>query len=348
MPDDPLYESYLSEAEAQEPGHGKRGFWSRLFGRRRDRDLPPAERRSRWRHVRTGFLAIVGLVVLYYGGGMIVYHRIDDDTAFEAPPQPGESYAVAMAVALIHREVDQHHWIANDPFFYPTALLDNAPNYQMGIVAALSRFAIEMTDHIGRTRGSSEVDHDLDRAAGLLKYPGNVWVYNLSTSVLPTASSEAQYRAAERALEAYNTRLAGHQATFEARADNLQAYLERVAADLGSLSAILERRVREHGGQVFDFHSDDVYYDTKGRLYGHYMIVREIGKDFRAVIDEKQLGGAWNQMLASLREAAKLQPLIVRNGAPDEMLQPSHLAAQGFYLLRARTQLREISDILLK
>jgi hypothetical protein len=27
---------------------------------------------------------------------------------------------------------------------------------------------------------------------------------------------------------------------------------------------------------------------------------------------------------------------------------PSHLAAQGFYLLRARTQLREISNILLK
>ena len=348
MPDDPLYESYLSEAEAEEPGRSKRGFWSRLFGRRAASDLPPAERRSRWRHVRTLVLAIVAIVVLYYGGGMIVYHRVDDDMSFEAPVKAGESHAVAMAVALIHREVDQYHWIANDPFFYPTALLDNAPNYQMGIVAALSRFAIEMTDHIGRTRGSSEVDHDLDRAAGLLKYPGNVWVYNLATSVLPTASSEAQYRAAERALESYNTRLAGHQATFEARADNLQAYLERVAADLGSLSAILERRVREHGGEIFDVHSDDVYYDTKGRLYGHYMIVREIGKDFQPVLDEKQLGPAWNQMLASLREAAKLQPLIVRNGAPDEMLQPSHLAAQGFYLLRARTQLREISDILLK
>ena len=348
MPDDPLYESYLSEAEAEEPGQGKRGFWSRLFGRRAASDLAPAERRSRWRHVWRGLLGIVALVVLYYGGGMIVYHRVDDDTSFEAPVKPGESHAVAMAVALIHREVDQHHWIANDPFFYPTALLDNAPNYQMGIIAALSRFAIEMTDHIGRTRGSSEVDHDLDRAAGLLKYPGNVWVYNLATSVLPTASSEAQYRSAERALENYNTRLAGHQATFEARSDNLQAYLERVAADLGSLSAILEQRVREHGGEIFDTHSDDVYYDTKGRLYGHYMIVREIGRDFQPVIDEKRLGPAWNQMLASLREAAKLQPLIVRNGAPDEMLQPSHLAAQGFYLLRARTQLREISDILLK
>jgi hypothetical protein len=30
------------------------------------------------------------------------------------------------------------------------------------------------------------------------------------------------------------------------------------------------------------------------------------------------------------------------------MLQPNHLAAQGFYLLRARTQLEEITDILQK
>ena len=29
-----------------------------------------------------------------------------------------------------------------------------------------------MTDQIGRSRGSSEVDSDLDKASGLLKYPG--------------------------------------------------------------------------------------------------------------------------------------------------------------------------------
>ena len=348
MPDDPLYESYLNEVEAEEPDRQKRrGFWSRLFGRR---DRLPADERPprRWRWLGRLVLAIPVLLILYYGGGMLVFHRIGDDMAFQAPTAPGESHAVAMAAALIDREVNQNHWIANDPFFYPDALLDNAPNFQMGIIAALSRFAIEMTDHIGRTRGSSEVDHDLDRAAGLLKYPGTIWVYDISTSVLPTASSEAQYRQARRALLAYNTRLAEKKATFEGRADNFQAYIERVAADLGSSSAILERRVREHGGQIFDTHSDDIYYATKGRLYGHYMILREMGKDFQAVIDEKQLTPAWTQMLDSLREAAKLQPFIVRNGAPDEMLQPSHLAAQGFYLLRARTQLREISDILLK
>jgi len=46
--------------------------------------------------------------------------------------------------------------------------------------------------------------------------------------------------------------------------------------------------------------------------------------------------------------AAQLDPWVVWNGYPDALLIPNHLLAQGFYLLRARTQLREITNILLK
>ena len=53
-------------------------------------------------------------------------------------------------------------------------------------------------------------------------------------------------------------------------------------------------------------------------------------------------------MIASLRTAATLHPLVIVNGRPDGQLAPSHLAVQGFYLLRARTQMREITNILLK
>jgi len=49
-----------------------------------------------------------------------------------------------------------------------------------------------------------------------------------------------------------------------------------------------------------------------------------------------------------MAQAASLQPWVVINGAPDAQFMPSHLAAQGFFLLRARTQLREITNILLK
>jgi hypothetical protein len=53
-------------------------------------------------------------------------------------------------------------------------------------------------------------------------------------------------------------------------------------------------------------------------------------------------------MLLTLSEGSQLDPLFILNGSADNQFIPSHLAGQGFYLLRARTQLREITNILLK
>ncbi len=296
-------------------------------------------------------LAIVFAVALafYYPIGMAVLHTIDDDPDFQpGPVAAGGSRAVAMAAALIDREVDGHAWVANDPFFLPGWALDNMANYQQGIVAALARFAVELGDQIARTRGSSRVDQDLDRAAGLLKYPGNVWIFDLSTSFAPTASSEAQYRAARKALLAFNERLAANRATFERRADNLLATLDRIAADLGSSSALIEKQIAERSGNLLDFAADDTFYATKGRLYAYFLVLRELGKDFERVIAERDAARVWAPMLEALREAASLQPWVVFNGAPDSQFLPNHLAGQGFYLLRARMQMRELTDILRK
>ncbi|WP_420563793.1 DUF2333 family protein [Thalassobaculum sp.] len=294
-------------------------------------------------------IVLVVLVLLYYVVGAFVMHNIDDDPNFQAINEPeGGSHAVAATAALIDREVNTHFWTANDPFFYPSALLDNTPNYQQGIIYALSRFTIEMADQIGRTRGSSEVDADLDKAAGLLKYPGNVWIFDLSTSFLPTPASETQYRAASRALKAYNDRLAAGQAIFERRSDNLIATLDRIASDLGSASATLDQHLAKPRPLLVDTKVDDIFYGVKGRLYGYAILLRELGRDFDGVIKDRQLRPAWDQMMQSLNQAAILDPVVVMNGAPDGAYFPSHLAVQGFYLLRARTQLREITNILLK
>jgi hypothetical protein len=253
-----------------------------------------------------------------------------------------------MAAALIEREVVETKWVANKPIIFPSSLLDNMPNFQMGLIYAVSRFAIEMTDVLGRTRGSSQADADLDKASGLLKYDGTIWVWEPSTSLMPTASAERQYVAGKNALMRYNRRLGEGNAVFERRADNLIAFLERVGADLGSASAALDARAMESNAGWFDTRADDIFYATKGRLYGYYMLLRAIGDDFAEVIAEKKAEGAWSNTLESLRTAAVLDPLIVCNGANDGFLLPSHLAAQGFYLLRARTQLKEVENILLK
>lgn len=309
-------------------------------------------RRLSWlRSWKLWLLLVVLIFGLYYPLGMALTHKVHDDIAWQVPDYeqvPNGSRAVAMAAALIEREVDNNGWVANDPFFLPGAALDNMPNYQLGMIHALGRFAFEMVDQIGRTRGSSQTDRDLQEAAGLLQYSGTKWIFDFSTSVLPTAKSEDQYRKARRALQQYNKRLGDNAAVFERRADNLIAALDRIALDLGSSSAALDKRIAEGSFWLLDRESDDIFYSVKGQAYAYFMLLRELRQDFAVVIREKGVEAVWDQMQSSLGAAAKLEPLVVINGAPDGVIMPNHLASMGFYVLRARTQLREVSNILLK
>jgi hypothetical protein len=313
----------------------------------------PAARRG-WLSLRTIALVPVVLILLiavYYVVGMIWLNRIDDDTAFGEPSSAptGGSAAVAIAADLIEREAVDHRWLANDPFFMPGSLLDNGPNYQQGIMTALFRFTSELRDEIARTRGSSSEDPEAKAAAGYLSYPPDVWLYNPEVSWwTPATPSEKQYEQGMRSLRSYNQRVADGGAQFEARSDNLQTLIDRITSDIGSQSASIAQHIEDHAGYLLDFRADDLFYADKGRLYGYFLLMRALQADFADVIAERGMGKAWGLTLDSLREAATLQPWVVTNGSPDGQFLPSHLSAQGFYLLRARTQLKELSNILLK
>jgi hypothetical protein len=298
---------------------------------------------------RWGWRILLVLLLLYYPVGALIVENIDADPQFAARGvAAGESNAVAVAADLVTREVDVHTWTPMMPFFTPAGILDNMPNYQRGIMAALGRFSTELMDQLGRTRGSSQTDRDLEQARGFLNEQPNVWIWQPSVSIWPSATSAQKYRAGRDKLLAYNKRLAAGQAVFERRADNLQALLDRIANDHGSDSAVIDQHIVEQAGNLFDMHCDDIFYFNKGRLYANYLLLRELGKDFDQVIREKGLTSSWNTTVETFRVASQLQPWVVWNGYPDAFLIPNHLAAQGFYLLRARTQLREITAILLK
>ena len=288
-------------------------------------------------------------VILYYPVGALIVENIDDDPQF-APVNvaPGESRAVAAAAQLVTREVDVHTWTPMMPFFMPAGILDNMPNFQRGIMAALGRFSTELMDQVGRVRGSSQIDRDLEQARGFLNEQPNIWLWQPTVSLMPSATSAQKYRAGRDRLIAYNRRLAAGQAVFERRADNLQGVVDRIASDIGSDSAVIDQHIIEKAGDLFDTRCDDIFYFNKGRLYAYYLLLRELGADFQNVIRERELTNAWNGTVESFRVAAQLDPWIVWNGYLDGLLIPNHLAAQGFYLLRARTQLREISNILQK
>ena len=167
-------------------------------------------------------------------------------------------------------------------------------------------------------------------------------MWDPAVSWAPTAASETQYRAARRALQSYNERLADGDAIFEARADNLMATLDRIAADVGSSSATIDKHLAGPRPWFWDTKVDDIFYNTKGRLYAYYLLLKALETDYEKVIRDRELGEVWKTMLDEMREAESLSPWIVMNGDTDGIAFPNHLATQGFYLLRARTTLREI------
>src|SRR5262245_34733651 len=127
---------------------------------------------SGWRRMLNWSAGIVLFVaVVYCSVGAFIVHEIDDDPSCgPGDVATGASRSIAMAAALIDREVNQHEWPANDPWFLPGAILDNMPNYQIGIITALRRFAQEMTDQVSRVRGLTVSDNDLEAARSALNF----------------------------------------------------------------------------------------------------------------------------------------------------------------------------------
>lgn len=291
--------------------------------------------------------AVAGGLVFAYVTGMALAHKIDDDPEFgTGAVAAGRSRTVAVATALIHREVDLHGWTANDPFFMPSWALDDMPHFQQGIIAALARFTAAVADENGLLRGPSGTDPELERAAGLLKYSGTTWMFDPRTAWSRTASSEKMYRNAMRSLDIYNERLAAGTAGFERRPVALAGLLSAVARDLGASADTVGRHIEERHWALVDMQADDLFHAAKGRLYAYSLLLRELGADAGPVINSRELGPAWFHMVEAFRAAARLDPLVVTNGAPDAALLPSHLASQGFLLERARAEAAQMADAL--
>jgi len=292
-------------------------------------------------------LMLAAATVLYFGVLGNLMHRIDADLDFTRPvPIEGGSAAINAAAGLVEREVRANRWSVNDPAFYPTAFHDNMPNFQRGISRAVGRFVMEFESQIGRMRGSSAIDRDLERAVGLLQYPPDVWLFDFRQSFLPVQTSDGQYRAALDALDAYNTRVAARAAPFEGRPDALAITLQRLAADLGARAAAIDAHLRK-GGSMIDTTADDLFYVNKGMIYAYYHLLNGLGSDFDGLIAAQGVSGVWDQALGSMSLASQLRPLVVLSAGGDDSFFANHLYLQGFYLKRAILQLDEIARVMM-
>jgi len=303
-----------------------------------------------------GGLAVV--VVLFFALFIMEYH-IDDERDLKPLPRhvvQGGSQAVTMAATLM--DLETQHWAPNKPWFYPIAHSGNMIAYQKGIQYAVAQWATQMTDFLGRERGSGEVDQNLVAAKGLLNYDPTAFI-------LPSAVS--QYRDGIKNLDDYNNRLAHGQAKYDKIASSLSDFLVKIGKDMGSQSGTIEltvlapddftdterqrltdnqRQVLSTNGGYFDGRASKVFFATKGRMYAYYVILNALDEDYHDVIVAKGAEEHWHNMLVSLRSGASFYKFFVANGAGGSYVTPSDLAYQGFFLLRFDKQLQEVADIL--
>lgn len=270
----------------------------------------------------------------------------------------GRSRIVDVTGYLIEFNVDTNKWISSMPLYKfgvfgvlswdQTYFFDNKASFQRGVHQAISRTAVELTDSLARVRGTSQINPDLQAAKGNIQFDQRTWYFNpFGTQPFgPTTPTPTYFRKAVTSLQAYNTALGKCSATFDARADNLLQFMDRIAKDIGSTSALIKARAESHNSGWFDTRADDIFMYAKGQLYGYYGLMKAARVDFKDVVESRDLGDIWDRMEDHLLKAIELDPFIISNGAEDGWLMPTHLTTIGFYILRARSNLVEIRSVL--
>ena len=226
-----------------------------------------------------------------------------------------------------------------------TPFFDNKASFQRGVNQTVRRTAVELVDTLGRVRGTSQIDPSLQSARGKLQFDESIWYFSLRPFG-PKTPTPSFYRSAIKDLRAFNERLAKCEALFDARADNLLRFIDRIASDIGATSAILKDRSERYNSGWFDTRADDRFWFAYGQLYAYSGILTAAQADFQDVIAQRGLAHLWAILTDQLRASLNIQPFIVSNGAESGWLMPSHLATMGFYILRVRSNLVEIRQIL--
>ncbi|MCF6321749.1 MAG: DUF2333 family protein [Rhizobiaceae bacterium] len=264
----------------------------------------------------------------------------------------GRSSIIKVSRDLIDYNVNRNVWIPSMlmtklGFFgmdwKRTPYFDNKEAFQRGINEGLRRASRQFVDTLGRVRGTSRIDPDLQTAREKLNYPEDAWYISWKG---PQVTTPTRYREAMDSLDAFNVSLSKCEAQFDVRADNLQKFLDEIASAIGSTSDILRGRMEESNAGWFDPRADDRFWFAYGQLYAYYGMLAAARSDFKSVSQERNLTRIWDRALEQLQAALGIQPVIISNGGEASWIMPSHLATMGFYLLRVRANLTEMRDVL--
>lgn len=273
----------------------------------------------------------------YYGIGAFVTENTDVTTEYRLREKHIPTFETALGMSfLIKQEVDDKMWTPNLPFVFPAYILDNMPNFQIGVIGAVKDIASVMRKFDQNTDAQKK---EIKKAYQYLLYSPKIWLMTRKGKFNLAPSSNAQYRKA--AAELYQF---GKDGVYYAKAADLDALLRKINTGLLNLAGRNETQQSEHATDWTDTKSDDLFYYNRGYAYAMWQITKVMGADYREIILKHNMYTEWTYLVGSLKKAAELKPAVVRNGTAKSMFTPNHLIMQNYYLLRAITAAEKIRN----
>ncbi len=232
------------------------------------------------------------------------------------------------------------NWLPND-LFWPTVLLDNMPNYQIGQLEVVRYNVRVLRDNLSRMRTTDKLDAYAEGAFTALSNDPYKWWF---------PSAESKWRLAYRKLDDFCQNLLTGQSHFYPRADNLVELLNQYASLMGGVNTRLINAPRdikktlsmeEDAGQQgverdlvsidIPWHKiDDNFYYGQGVAYALYESFRAIRIDFIDVLKDKNSVRLVDKILEDLRRC-NFEPFVVFNGSPASMFANHSLNLSGMF-----------------
>lgn len=302
---------------------------------------PPAQPGQGSNNSRTARLIVLAVgiaLLLFFFVVMAVHSRKPPYLTLEnVDPKVKGGYFIRVNEALIRQMHD--NWLVNDRF-WPTALLDNMPNFQIGQLEVVRYNLRVLRDNLSRMRTTDRLDLRAEAAFTAMSNDPFKWWF---------PSAESRWKQGYQNLAAFHSNLVAGKSRFYARADNLMELLGQYVSLMGGVNTRLvnaPRDIRETvslegdkvngaatGTVTIDIpwtEIDDNFYYAQGVAYALYESFRAIEIDFADVLRDKNSIPLVKKIQELLRRC-DFEPLFIFNGNPGSIFANHSLNLAGMF-----------------
>jgi hypothetical protein len=283
-------------------------------------------------------LLVLLVLVVFCGIVMVVNSKKPQYLVLEGLDKKVKGAHFAKVNEMLVKDMADN-WLPND-IFWPTALLDNMPNFQLGVLEVVRYNVRVLRDNLSRMRTTDRLDPSAEAAFTNLSNDPFKWWF---------PSAESKWKLALAQLETYNKNLASGKSHFYARADNLIELLNQYLSLMGGVNTRLinaprdlkttlgieEQKDKTSPAPSIDIdipwtQIDDNFYYAQGVAYALHESFRAIRVDFNGVLADKNSLTLVDKILEILGRC-NFEPLIIFNGDPDSIFANHSLNLSGIF-----------------